>query len=192
MKKWFTTLLFLFCLLAFTPACIISNDLIHDVYFEKYNDIGLWDKYYSEMENMQLSAIKIIVIILAMSYLLFIISSVVQMKSGDARTLLTQAAIVQIVILAVCVLLFLCSVIASVVSFFNLIVAVFTLPVIYTALFSASVLLYIAGVLRGIAGIISMKKAQALSDGSVVIHSVLQFIPVISAVDCLILRQHKI
>ncbi|MDD6199906.1 MAG: hypothetical protein PUB93_01380 [Firmicutes bacterium] len=188
MNGWLSTILFSVCALFSVPAWLISHKVIHRLYFNHYNPLGLWDTYYTEMENMQFAAVKIILCICVLAFLFFVVSSFLLMRKGKPRKLLSQALLSQSVILLWQIGLVVISGLAAFVSLLNLIGAVLTLPLLILLVITLELFLTFAGAIRGIAGILALRRCNCLSAQSTLLHCVLQFLPIISIIDNLYLH----
>lgn len=188
MNGWLSAILFSCCALFSVPAWLLSHKLIYRFYFNRYNSAGLWDAYYTEMENMQFAAVKIIGCFCVIAFLFFVTASFLLMKKGVPRKLLLQALLCQSVILLWQIGLIIIFGLTAFVSLLNLIGAVLTLPLLFILIVMLELFLTFAGAIRGIAGISALRRQKDLSAPNAFLHCVLQFIPVISIIDNLYLH----
>lgn len=163
MKKWLSTIVFLVCLLFSYPLkeCI------------------------DKIPGLSSRAFNITIVICIVVYIWYIVSSVYEMKHGEPRTLLLQALVVEIPILLIQILLLL---LVSVVGLMNLVAAVVTLPVAYFLIWCFNCVLGFAGTMRGISGVVVAKREGLITVSASIVHGILQFIPVVNIIDCIVLR----
>lgn len=171
MKQWVTTILFSVYILLALPICQLCTDQVHRFYFLNYGgNQALWSAHYDEMISAQ-NVVRIIVVVVALFIcLLFILSSLCNMRSGSAKHLLLQAIVAQGAVLVVQTGLVVFAVLAAFAGILNVFVAVLTLPVLYLMIGIALLILEIAGAFRGIAGVARLKRDAQLKQPQFVLH----------------------
>lgn len=163
MKKWLSTIVFIFCLLFSYPLL----------------------NWLSKIPGLNKSAFDIVVVIYIAVYIWYIASSIYEMKHGEAGRLLLQAALTETLILLVQIFLLL---VVSIVSLMNLVGAFFALPIAYLIIGCFNCLIGFAGTLRGISGIVVACRSGKLSIAAGIVNGLLQFVPFINIIDSIALK----